>query len=79
MIGLAGDNPGDVHYGWFHVGVGPYDNTTNSLAITAYDYAYESTANTGITIPEPASWALFAAGGTAFAARRRRQDRRQAA
>lgn len=73
MNGLAGDNPGDVHYGWFRVGVAPYDNTTNSLAITAYDYAYESTANTGITIPEPASWALFAAGGTVLAARRRRR------
>lgn len=78
MTGLAGDVPGDIHYGWFHVGVAPYDNTTNSLAITAYDYAYESDANVGITIPEPASWALFAAGGTALAARRRRRTAKAA-
>lgn len=36
MTGLAGDNPGDFHFGWFRVGVGPYDNSTSSLAITAY-------------------------------------------
>ncbi|HNM44654.1 PEP-CTERM sorting domain-containing protein, partial [Plasticicumulans sp.] len=74
MTGLPGDVVGtDYHFGWMRVGVSAYDNTSNSLVITAYDYAYESVAGVGITIPEPAGWALFAAGGTALAARRRRR------
>lgn len=73
MTGLAGDVVGtDYHFGWMRIGVSAYDGTDNSLVITAYDYAYESVAGVGITIPEPASWALFAMGGTALAARRRR-------
>ena len=53
MTGLPGDVVGtDYHFGWMRVGVSAYDNTSNSLVITAYDYAYESVAGVGITIPD---------------------------
>jgi len=68
---LGGDT--FVHYGWAKVGVNAYeDGDLSSYAMTLYSYAYQSDANTPITIPEPGSLALFALGAAGLAARKRR-------
>ena len=65
---------GDKHYGWIRLGI---RNDANGVPdkFTVFDWAYESTPNTPIHIPEPSSLGLLAAGAVGVAAsRRRRRD-----
>lgn len=79
FVGVAINNAGSTNYGWIRIGISN-DATGAPVAFTVYDWAYETEANTPITvglIPEPspaAGLALLAAGAAGIAAWRRRKQ-----
>lgn len=79
FVGVAINNGGSTNYGWIRIGISN-DGTGAPVAFTVYDWAYETEANTPITvglIPEPspaAGLALLAAGAAGIAAWRRRKQ-----
>lgn len=69
----------NTHYGWIRLGIDT-NSLGDPLAVTIYDWAYETTPDTAITtgtIPEPspaAGLALLAAGAAGVATWRRRKQ-----
>jgi hypothetical protein len=73
-FGFDFQQDGQTYYGWMDVG-SPYVTGTGGVG-WLYSYAYETTPNTPIfagEVPEPSTWVLFGAGGTALWSFRRKQ------
>ena len=80
-IGFRLKKGSDVHYGWLRVElvdpttpqgqIGFADGLSDQIQIV--DWAYESTPNTPIPVPEPSGLAMLAAGATSLAAWRKRR------
>ncbi len=70
LLGVRLQREQDVHFGWIRIDLSGNDDHLHYHA-KVIDFAYESTPNTPIVagaVPEPASWALAAAGLIAAAA-----------
>jgi hypothetical protein len=61
---------GTTHYGWMRFAMGAAGSAGTSMTRTVVDYAYESTAGTGIIVPAPGAIALL--GLVGLTGRRRR-------
>lgn len=76
FLGIAIPNAGSTNYAWVRVSV---SNDVNGIPIgfSVVDWAYETTIDTAIVIPEPApvtALALLAGGAAGLAAWRRRKQ-----
>lgn len=75
FLGVRFTLSGNTHYGWVDVETDPGGQTAATITIKAL--AYEDTPNTpilaGVTVPEPSSLALLAAGAGALAMNRKRK------
>lgn len=80
-VGFRFMNASGLHYGYARVGTAA---STGVAQAVVYDYAYESAANTAITIgdvdpgtgiPEPSGLSLFVLGAAGVAAMKRRRNR----
>lgn len=62
-------NSNQVHYGWMRIALGA---SASAQPRAIVEYAYESVAGQGITVPEPTSIGLLAMGAGGLITRRRR-------
>ncbi|MEM1097175.1 MAG: PEP-CTERM sorting domain-containing protein [Planctomycetota bacterium] len=72
IYGFSFQIDGATHYGYF-TGVA-YDRTTDPIFLTVGTAFWEDVPGTAITVPEPGSLALLAAGAAGLMGYRRRRD-----